>query len=175
MNNYYKRVFAKKVEYDHILFDSKMEADFYRFMKDNGILIKRNTTEYLLLQDRDYYDRFIEFKKDKKLTKASEYQRIQGKRYTPDFVICWTRNGLLLNKNVIVEIKGKQFLNNWNTSRVELLFRSKYPEFEYYVIKTHDDFIPFLAMLKFYVGKMKDFTYYGKVRYDWDKEVKEGV
>lgn len=96
---------AKRVEYDGMVFASKLEANRYRFLKwqqDCGVISNLQCqVEYELLPNI-YEEKVIHLKTKDKIKKFVSQRRVI---YTPDFVYTKNSNG----EQVVEEVKGSLF------------------------------------------------------------------
>lgn len=139
---FYRRVFAKKVEYKGILFNSTLEADFAKFL-DGRIIKHDGKTHYHpavewtyesrvfeLLPSEEWVDR-TERDKSVKRIKRNKTHTLQKVVYTPDFY--------LPAYDLYVETKGRQFDDALFHMRLRL-FKNKYKDTAIWVVRHHDDF-----------------------------------
>lgn len=142
MEKYYKRVFAKKVTYKGIEFNSKLEADFAMFL--DGKIINYKGFRYYHKPIRWGYERLVfelipqeiwvdktERDKSVKTIKRNKKHTLQRVIYTPDFY--------LPDHKLIIETKGKQFDDDTFRLRFRL-FRHKYPNAKIWIVTSHSDF-----------------------------------
>lgn len=141
-SKYYKRVFAKKVTYKGIEFDSKMEADFAMFLDGHIVSYKgtklyhkpvkweRESKSFELIPQEIWLDR-TERDTTVKTIQRNKKHTLQRVIYTPDFY--------LPEYDLYIEIKGLQFYNELFKMRLRL-FRSKYPDKALIIIQHHEDF-----------------------------------
>lgn len=142
-SKYYKRVFAKKVTYKGIEFDSKMEADFAMFLDGNIINYKgsksyhkpvkweRESHSFELIPQEIWVDK-TEKDTTVKTIQRNKKHTLQSVIYTPDFY--------LPEYDLFIETKGKQFDDALFHLRLRL-FKHKYPNVKIWIIKSHDDFM----------------------------------
>jgi hypothetical protein len=100
----YKRVYAKKQEYNGLTFDSKLEKDFYVACENNGIKLERESKEFVLFEPCFYYSPMdIAFNELQKTLPAYKQKikrtYLQKMFYIPDF--CY--------RDIYIETKGYQF------------------------------------------------------------------
>lgn len=139
---YYKRVFAKKVQYKGIEFNSKLEADFAMFL--DGRVINYKGVNYYhkpikwdyekivfeLIPQEEWIDRTERDKSVKRIVRNKKHT-LQRVIYTPDFY--------LPEHNLIIEVKGKMFDDDLFHLRFRL-FRHKFPKAKIWIVKSHTDF-----------------------------------
>lgn len=139
---YYKRVFAKKVEYKGLTFNSKLEADFAKFLSGELVEYKKHlfyrkpiaweyeSKEFELIPQEVWVD-----STEKDLTvkriKRNKRHTLQRVIYTPDFY--------LPEYDLFIETKGFQFDDDLFRLRFRL-FKHKYPNVKIWKVTSHDDF-----------------------------------
>lgn len=150
MTNYYKRVFAKKVNYKGIEFDSKLEADFAMFLDGkvisyqgkkfyhNPIQWEYEKLVFELIPQEIWLDRTEKDNSVKKIIRNKKHT-LQRVIYTPDFY--------LPEHNLIVETKGRQFDDDLFHLRFRL-FRHKFPNAKIWIVRSHNDFEKIDEILK---------------------------
>lgn len=141
-SNYYKRVFAKKISYKGIEFDSKMEADFAMFLDGHIINYKgvkyyhkpikwvREAKSFELIPQEIWVDK-TEKDTTVKTIQRNKKHTLQRVIYTPDFY--------LPEYDLWVEIKGKMFFDELFKLRFRL-FKHFYPDKKIVIIQHHQDF-----------------------------------
>lgn len=142
IEKYYKRVFAKKVEYKGIQFDSKLEADFAMFL--DGKIVNHKSAKYYHKPIKWDYEKIVfELIPQEKWTDKTERDKsvkkiLRNKKHTLQRVI-YTPDFYLPEYNLIVEIKGKQFDDSLFHLRYRL-FRHKFPKAKIWIVRHHEDF-----------------------------------
>lgn len=139
---YYKRVFAKKVTYKGIEFNSKLEKDFAFFL-DGGLLRYKGVNyyhkpikweyeskEFELIPQEDWFDKTERDKTLKRILRNKKHT-LQRVIYTPDFY--------LPEYDLLVETKGKMFDDGLFHLRLRL-FKHIYPNAKIWVVKSHTEF-----------------------------------
>ena len=139
---YYKRVFANKVIYKGIEFNSKMEADFAMFLdgvafkyKNMGFYHKPikweyETKQFTLIEQENWVDKTEKDNSVKRIRRNKKHT-LQQVIYTPDFY--------LPDYDLLIEIKGVQFDDGLFAMRLRL-FRHKYPKKALAIIRHHEEF-----------------------------------
>lgn len=139
---YYKRVFAKKVTYKGIEFNSKLEADFAMFL-DGQIVNYKGVNYYHKPVKWEYESKEFELipqeiwadktEKDEMVKTISRNKKhtLQRVIYTPDFY--------LPEYNLLCETKGRMFDDGLFHLRLRL-FKHKYPNAKIWIIRHHDEF-----------------------------------
>lgn len=139
---YYKRVFAKKVEYRGLTFNSKLEADFAKFLSGELVEYKRNlfyrkpinweyeSKEFELIPQETWVDK-TERDISVKTIQRNKKHTLQRVIYTPDFY--------LPEYDLFIETKGFQFDDDLFRLRFRL-FKHKYPNIKIWKITSHEDF-----------------------------------
>lgn len=139
---YYKRVFAKKVEYKGIEFRSKMEADFAMFLDGKPIQYKGvwyftqpkrweyESKEFELIPQEVWVDKTERDTSVKTLLRNKKHT-LQRVIYTPDFY--------LPDYDLYVEVKGRQFDDELFALRFRL-FKHQYPNVAIWKVCHHDEF-----------------------------------
>lgn len=143
-DKYYKRVFAKKVVYKGIEFNSKLEADFANFLdgkevKHKGHIYLRGTPirwqyepkSFVLLPQEKWVDR-TEIDTSLKKAKRNKEHTLPQIVYTPDFY--------LPDYDLWIETKGKAYDDKLFHLRFRL-FKHCYPSKAIWVVRHHDDFM----------------------------------
>lgn len=142
MQQYYKRVFAKKVEYKGITFNSKLERDFAMFLDGQLIDYKHRlyyhkpikweyeSKEFELIPQETWVDR-TERDLTVKRIKRNKKHTLQRVVYTPDFY--------LPDYDLYIETKGFQFDDDLFRLRFRL-FKHKYSNAKIWKITSHEDF-----------------------------------
>lgn len=139
---YYKRVFAKKVNYKGIEFDSKLEGDFAQFL--DGKVVQYKGVGYYHKPIQWEYEKLVfelipqEIWVDKTEKDNTVKTILRNKKHTLQRVI-YTPDFYLPEYGLIVEIKGKQFDDDLFRLRFRL-FRHKYPKAKIWVVRSHEDF-----------------------------------
>ena len=139
---YYKRVFAKKVVYKGIEFNSKLESDFAKFL--DGRLINYKGVNYYHKPIQWEYEKIVfelipqEIWVDKTEKDNSVKKILRNKKHTLQRVI-YTPDFYLPEHKLIVEVKGKQFDNDLFHLRFRL-FRHKFPNAKIWIVRSHEDF-----------------------------------
>lgn len=143
MFKYYKRTFAKKVVYNNIEFNSKLEADFAMFLdgkevKHKGITYSHKPVkweyepkEFELLPQEKWVDRT---ERD-----ATVIRKVRNKTHTLQRVI-YTPDFYLPDYDLWVETKGFTFDDKLFHLRFSL-FKRKFPQEAIWVVKHHEDFV----------------------------------
>lgn len=139
---YYKRVFANKVNYKGIEFNSKMEADFAMFL-DGKVVRYKGVNYYHKPIKWEYETKVFELIEQEiwvdKTEKDESVKRIQrNKKHTLQRVI-YTPDFYLPEYDLLVETKGKMFDDGLFALRYRL-FRHKYPTAKIMVIRHHEEF-----------------------------------
>lgn len=134
--NYYKRVFAKKCEYNGMEFDSQMEMHFAMFL--DGQIVNYKGTKYYhkpVKYEREKY-KFAIVPRQVYFNKAeNEYEFLEDVIYTPDFYIP--------SLNKFIEIKGfSGDTPEWRL-RKRLMLHTFPNSINYYTIYHHSDFYKF--------------------------------
>lgn len=138
----YKRTFANKEVYNNITFNSKLEADFAKYL--DGVLVKYKGKEYQhspikwvyeekifeLIPQENWVDRTEKDKTLKKMLRNKKHS-LQKVIYTPDFY--------LPDYNLYIETKGFQFDDALFHLRLRL-FKHKYPTESIWIVRHHDEF-----------------------------------
>ena len=139
---YYKRVFAKKVEYKGLTFNSKLEADFAMFLDGQFLKYKNHifyhppikweyeSKEFELIPQETWVDK-TERDASVKIIQRNKKHTLQRVIYTPDFY--------LPDYDLFIETKGFQFDDDLFRLRFRL-FKHKYPTAKIWKITSHDDF-----------------------------------
>ena len=139
---YYKRVFAKKVKYKGIEFDSKLEADFAMFL--DGKVVTYKGVKYYHKPLRWEYEKLVfelipqEVWLDRTEKDDTVKKIIRNKKHTLQRVI-YTPDFCLPDHKLIIEVKGKQFDDSLFHLRFRL-FRHKFPNARIWVVRSHEDF-----------------------------------
>jgi hypothetical protein len=139
---YYKRVFAKKVDYKGIQFNSKLEADFAMFL--DGKIVNYKGHNYYHKPVKWDYEKIVfelipqETWVDKTERDSTVKVLVRNKKHTLQRVI-YTPDFYLPEYNLIVEIKGYQFDDDLFRLRFRL-FRHKFPNAKVWVVRSHEDF-----------------------------------
>ena len=109
MSNKYKPVAnkkvrnARKIEYDGILFDSKLEVYCYKKLKEANLHFKYEGQKFELLSPFDFNGKSYEMRKAKGgKTFKPVTNKIRGMIYTPDFVGTYPHS----KRKVYIETKG---------------------------------------------------------------------
>lgn len=139
---YYKRVFAKKVQYKGIEFNSKLEADFAMFL-DGRIVNYKGVNYYHKPIKWDYEKIVFELiPQETWVDKTEKDDRVKtilrNKKHTLQRVI-YTPDFYLPEHKLIIEVKGKQFFDDLFRLRFRL-FRHKFPEAKIWILQHHSDF-----------------------------------
>lgn len=149
-NNYYKRTFAKKAEYNGIIFDSKLECDFAQFLDGRLITYKGEnyyhkpikweyeSKEFELIPQEQWIDRTERDTTVKKILRNKKHT-LPRIIFTPDF--------FLPDYNLIVEVKGFQFDDSLFALRLRL-FKHKYPNAIIWKVTSHKQFMQIDAVLE---------------------------
>ena len=139
---YYKRVFAKKVDYKGITFNSKLERDFAMFLDGQCFNYKNQifyhkpikweyeSKQFELIPQEVWTDR-TERDTSVKRIKQNKKHTLQRVIYTPDFY--------LPEYALFIETKGFQFDDELFRLRFRL-FKHKYPSIKIWKVTSHDDF-----------------------------------
>lgn len=139
---YYKRVFAKKVTYRGIEFNSKLEADFAMFLDGKVVKYKGvnywhkpikweyESKEFELIPQETWVDK-TEKDETVKTINRNKKHTLQRVIYTPDFY--------LPEYNIWAETKGVQFDDALFHFRLRV-FKHKYPNEKIWIVRHHDDF-----------------------------------
>lgn len=137
---FYKRTFAKKSEYKGIVFDSKMEMDFAKYLDGmlisyKGIQIRHGpikwerSKSFELIPRETWIDRT---ERDCSVKTLRNKKRVLPKVvYTPDFY--------LPEYNLYVETKGYQFDDSVFRLRLRV-FKHFYPNVNICIITSHSEF-----------------------------------
>lgn len=121
----------KKVEIDGIVFDSKAEAEFYKYLRDHDDVENfKCQPSYAVLDD--YMTRCVRCQGDGTvinegtgntnkctLCKGEGYRKKRGITYTADFVVTWVGG-----KTDVIDVKGGPTTPLFNAKRK--LFESRY-------------------------------------------------
>ena len=95
----------KKVLYNNILFDSKMEVSVYKYLCKKGIVFKYNAKSFELQKGFKPTVPFFIRRKDRKTHRnvfKLDNTKVQNMSYTPDFILYFDGG-----YEVILEVKGK--------------------------------------------------------------------
>lgn len=139
---YYKRVFAKKVTYKGIEFNSKLEADFAMFL--DGKIINYKGVNYWHKPIKWDYEKVVfelipqEIWVDKTEKDIRVKRILRNKKHTLQRVI-YTPDFYLPEHNLIIETKGVQFDDDLFRLRFRL-FKHKYPDAKIWIVRSHTDF-----------------------------------
>lgn len=161
MERYYRRVFAKKVEYKGITFNSTLEADFAQYL--DGKIIRHKgvnywhkplrweyeSREFELIPQEQWVDR-TERDMSVKRIQRNKTHTLQRVIYTPDFY--------LPDYDLLVETKGRQFDDGLFHMRLRL-FKHENKDVAIWVVRHHSDFVKLdevLANLKLKGGEKDD-------------------
>lgn len=141
--NYYKRVFAKKCEYNGMEFDSQMEMHFAMFL--DGQIVNYKGTKYYhkpvkyeresksfdLIPQEQWTDKTERDMSVKRIVRNKKHT-LQRVIYTPDFY--------LPEHDLYVELKGYQFFDELFRLRLRL-FRHFYPNEKLWIVRHHEEFM----------------------------------
>lgn len=142
MEQYYKRVFAKKQEYKGTIFNSTLERDFAMFL--DGKIIRHKginyyhkpikweyeTKSFELIPQEQWIDKTEQDKTVKTILRNKKHTLPQI-IYTPDFY--------LPEYDLLVETKGFQFDDALFRLRFRL-FKHKYPNAKIWKVTSHTEF-----------------------------------
>lgn len=97
------KIKSKKVLYDNITFDSKLEVSIYKFLKKENIIFKYNAKSFKLIESFKPTVSFFVRSKDRKTHRNTfklSMNKVQDMSYTPDFIINYQ------DYTIILEAKG---------------------------------------------------------------------
>lgn len=147
---YYKRVFAKKVTYKGIEFNSKLEADFAMFL--DGKIVNYKGVNYYHKPIKWDYEKIVfelipqEIWVDKTEKDTRVKTILRNKKHTLQRVI-YTPDFYLPEHKLIIEVKGRQFDDDVFHLRYRL-FRHKFPNAKIWIVRHHEDFAKIDEILK---------------------------
>lgn len=135
-----KIIGARKIVYDDILFDSKLEISCYKILKENNINFNYNKNKLQLirgfrLNKTRYFTTDIKTKYIREYhTKNGEKLKISPITYTPDFEI-------IVNDEIVIYIETKGYANDVYPYKRKLFFdsiekQSHFSEVYFFELKT---------------------------------------
>lgn len=142
MHSYYKRTFAKKQEYNGVIFKSGFEKDFAMFL-DGKIVRNKGVNYYHEPIKWTYEEKKFELIPQEKWVDKTELDKglkrlVRHKQHTLNKVV-YTPDFYLPEYDLLIETKGFQFDNEAFRLRLRL-FKHQYPHCAIWVIRHHEDF-----------------------------------